>query len=144
MSESGGSVAKRKRKSSTEKNNKIKKATLLLQQGNITAATFLSRMVYIKNGVSTNMVPEENIFKEESSDDDLSEDFVDQPSNNYENECVVCKDKIPNIVLLPCKHLKICDECNLKLQADAISNGLQNYNCPLCRKIVEDSMQIYN
>ncbi|KNC22007.1 hypothetical protein FF38_04517 [Lucilia cuprina] len=90
------------------------------------------------------MVPEENIFKEESSDDDLSEDFVDPPSNNYENECVLCKDKIPNIVLLPCKNLKISDECNLKLQADAISNGLQNYNCPLCRKIVEDSMQIYN
>lgn len=143
LSESGGSLAKKKRKSSVEKSNKIKDASLLLQQGKITVATFLSRMVYEKNDICVNMVPDLNIFKDESRDDDLSEDLDETASYNNENECVVCRDKIPNIVFLPCKHLKICDECNLKLQADAVSKGMQNYNCPYCRKIVEDSMQIY-
>lgn len=143
LCESGGSLAKKRRRTSVEKSKKIKEASLLLQQGKITVATFLSRMVYEKNGICVNMVEEENIFKEESSDEDLFEDISEPPSYNEENVCVVCQDKSPNIVLIPCKHLKICDECNLKLQADAISKGMPNYNCPYCRKVVEDSMHVY-
>lgn len=142
LCESGGSVAKRKRKSSVEKNKKIQEASLLLKDGKITAATFLSRMVYAKNGICVNMVEEQNIFQEEP-DNVLSEDLDDPPSYSQNIECLVCQDKSSNIVLLPCKHMKVCDECNLKLQADAISKGMQNYICPYCRTIVEDTMQIY-
>lgn len=141
--ESGGGLAKKKRKNSVEKSNKIKEASLLLKEGKITVATFLSRMVYESNDICVNMVPEMNIFEEESSDDDVSEDLAEPPSNNIANECVVCTVKIPNIVLLPCKHLKICDVCNLRLQAVAVSKGMQNYNCPYCRGVVNDSMQVY-
>lgn len=143
LCESGGSLAKKKRKSSVEKCKKIKEATLLLEQGKITVATFLSRMVYEKNEICVDMVPEENIFQEESSEDEIPDELEEPPTRNNNSECIICRDNPTNILLLPCKHLKICDECNLKLQAEAISRGLQNYNCPYCRKIVEDSMQVY-
>lgn len=143
LCESGGLLAKKKKRSSVEKNNRIEEATRQLQQGSITVATFLSRMVYEKNEICFNMVPKLDIFKEESSDEEPTDEELTLESSNNNNECVVCKDKPSNIVLLPCKHLKICDECNLKLQADALSRGVQNYSCPYCRENVNDIMQVY-
>lgn len=143
LCESGGSLAKKKRKDSVEKNNKIREATLLLDEGKITVATFLSRMVYEKNEICVDVVPKLNIFEEESSEDEMPEELEEQPTRNNDTECIICQAKTPNIVLLPCKHLKICDDCILKLQADSISKGLQNYCCPYCRQIVEDTMQVY-
>lgn len=142
LCESGGSLSKKKRTSSSIRNKEIENATLLLHQGNITVAAFLSRMVYEKNSICVNMLPKQDIFKEDSSDESSDEESVVETPNN-ENTCVVCMFKIPNVVLLPCKHLKICNECNLKLQADAISRDAQLYNCPYCRQTVHDSMLVF-
>lgn len=129
LCESGGSLSKKKRTSSVMRNKEIENASLLLDEGKISVAQFLSRMVYERNEICVNMLPKHDIFKEDSSDESSHEEAVAAISTNA-NNCAVCMLKISNVVLLPCKHLKICDECNLKLQADAISKNAQHYNCP--------------
>ena len=48
-------------------------------------------------------------------------------------ECVVCLDAFPCVLLLPCKHLVLCEDC-LK----GISSGVYGcLMCPMCREPVE-------
>lgn len=141
LCENGGIPAKRRKRIDVERSQKISENTRLLDQGNITIATFLSRMVNETNNICVNMIP--NIFTEESTDDEDQLDDEVYPTTANDNECVVCRDKAPNIVLLPCRHLKICDACHLILKPDTNAEGMENYNCPYCRKTVKDSMQVY-
>jgi hypothetical protein len=42
--------------------------------------------------------------------------------------CVVCMDAPRSVLLLPCKHLALCEECSESLQA-----GGNKGACPVCR-----------
>ncbi|XP_070072587.1 uncharacterized protein [Drosophila takahashii] len=148
LTESGGSSTHKRRKENIEKDKKIKEATLLLEEGKLNAASFFSRMVYKDNDISANMMEKKNIF------DDVDDDSADENSDKEEaannpiattddRKCVVCLDLVPNILFFPCKHLKTCAECHLKLQAEAIASNLEHYKCTYCRKDVEDTMQVF-
>lgn len=146
LTESGGSLCKKKKKQDVKRHSQIEEATLLLNQGRITAATFLSRMVYEANEVCVDMVTKLDIFQEaEDSDCEMSseEEVAIDVESSTGHDCVVCEDKPSNVVMIPCKHLKICTECNLKLLADSNSKGLYHYNCPYCRTTVEDTMEVF-
>ncbi|XP_022903765.2 baculoviral IAP repeat-containing protein 7-like [Onthophagus taurus] len=54
----------------------------------------------------------------------------EQVPNNI--QCVICCDRIRNILSLPCKHLSTCEECNDKLP-----------NCPICKKEESYRIKIY-
>ncbi|KAI8120075.1 putative E3 ubiquitin-protein ligase MGRN1 [Lucilia cuprina] len=86
------------------------------------------------------MIPIENIFEEESDlEEETSEDDeMDNERFVNERECVVCKEEIANVVLMPCKHLKICSLCKIKL-----STNTNRFNCPYCRRIVEECMDVF-
>jgi len=68
--------------------------------------------------------------KEEKSDDafkreiEISEKIASTKSRNNgeDNLCVICKDKITDIVLVPCGHFGFCDDCAVELR-----------QCPICR-----------
>ncbi|XP_055918190.1 uncharacterized protein LOC129950320 [Eupeodes corollae] len=51
--------------------------------------------------------------------------------------CVVCRDRPKCVLLLPCKHLCMCEEC-----AEFISAMRQAY-CPLCRSNVHKQLSVY-
>lgn len=143
LADGGCCTKKQRKKNSIEKDVRIKDATDLLDSGKITVATFLSRMVYQTNGICTDMVPPENIFEEsldvdeETSDDDGAGNNASTQSPR-DKECVVCQDNLSNVVLLPCKHLKICNVCKLKL-----SGNSGQFLCPYCRQAVEDSLVVF-
>lgn len=144
LCESGGAMAqKRRKRDKFARCSKIENASVLLQEGKLTVSEFLSRMVFEGNGICVDMIPEENIFKDQSSDEQSEDEILELPLSNNENVCVVCQDKSPNIVFIPCKHLKVCNECDAKLMADALSTGQRRYNCPFCRQIVDESMQVF-
>lgn len=44
-----------------------------------------------------------------------------------EDQCVICLDRKPNIISLPCGHLCMCHECSIK-------NDAKGFNCPLCKE----------
>lgn len=50
------------------------------------------------------------------------------------NECIVCLDKEPSQVILPCGHLCLCSGCSV----------IQNWsNCPICRRNVNGIIPVY-
>ena len=53
------------------------------------------------------------------------------------NECVICMDEQTNNVFLPCGHMCTCVKCYIKLHK---SNN-KNAKCPMCRRIVEESIE---
>lgn len=59
-------------------------------------------------------------------------------SKSEENDryCVICQEHIKCVLLLPCRHLCMCNEC---------INTLQMYHntCPICRSNIETTMQIF-
>ena len=51
--------------------------------------------------------------------------------------CVICCDKKKNVVLLPCKHLCICESCEEGLKQQP------KPSCPMCRCLIKDTMCVY-
>lgn len=51
--------------------------------------------------------------------------------------CVICVDQPKSVVLLPCRHFCLCDQCSQNLLR------FYNRNCPLCRRPVEQTMRVY-
>ena len=50
------------------------------------------------------------------------------------HECVVCIERNKCIVLMPCKHLCVCELC-----ASTCSG-----RCPICRAVIESEMRVYS
>lgn len=58
---------------------------------------------------------------------------TDIPEERY---CVICQERIKCILVLPCRHVCMCMECNSRLQ-------LYNNTCPICRNDIESTMKIF-
>lgn len=57
--------------------------------------------------------------------------------NTIQNEhlnCIVCRTNAKTILLLPCKHLAFCNDCN---------ETYRDLSCPLCRGEITDRTSIY-
>ena len=50
-----------------------------------------------------------------------------------QTHCVVCMDRRPSVVLIPCGHLCVCQPCSSRLQQQ----------CPICRAAVTQMIQTY-
>lgn len=55
---------------------------------------------------------------------------------NKDSLCVICQDCKKSVLLLPCRHLCLCQKC---------SEYLRQYgaNCPLCREIFQEMISVY-
>lgn len=64
--------------------------------------------------------------KHDAPDEGLTED----------NFCIICREHYKCVLLLPCKHLCLCQTCYA---------SLRNYNrkCPICRKNIQRTMKVY-
>lgn len=149
LANSGGASAPKRRRKCVDKAHKIATASEELRAGRITASTFINRMVFPKNETVTEMEPDDDLFEdisyleeEDEEESDPNDDASKAPAKAL-LLCVVCLVREPNILLLPCKHLKICSECLLKLQADSLANDEEHYKCPVCRDLVNDTMQVF-
>ncbi|XP_066250134.1 uncharacterized protein [Euwallacea similis] len=57
-------------------------------------------------------------------------------SPETDKDCVICQERVKCILLLPCKHVCLCEEC---------SEEMRDYKdeCPICRSYIMDAMKIY-
>lgn len=46
--------------------------------------------------------------------------------------CVICLDSVPNVLFLPCRHLKCCSTCSVSTD-----------NCPVCRAKIVDKIKAF-
>ncbi|KAI9209431.1 uncharacterized protein BJ171DRAFT_577047 [Polychytrium aggregatum] len=57
--------------------------------------------------------------------------------NEWNWNCIICRDRMRTVILLPCNHLCICEDC----RADMAQRGL--YRCPLDNRKIEGTMKIF-
>ena len=53
--------------------------------------------------------------------------------SNSNDTCCICLDGKKSVVLLPCRHLCLCEKCN--------SPSLKK--CPICRSTIESRMVVF-
>lgn len=150
LTESGGSFGTvKKRKRSRDNNLKILNAIDDLENGKITIYSYINRLVFPNNHICSELEPIDDIFEEppaydspdESSEDD--EGTICENVNNFSTLCVICHNVPPNILVMPCRHLKMCSECYLLLKAQCRSNNETSTKCPYCREIICDTIQVF-
>jgi hypothetical protein len=54
-----------------------------------------------------------------------------------ERLCIVCEDAKKEVILLPCKHMCLCKNC----ASTCLFKTL--HECPMCRAMIGDSMEVY-
>lgn len=120
----GGQVSKRK----TRKDENIEKNTEELKQNRITAHEFLRNLTSKASGDKEPMEPIEITAGDESAE----ESFDSGPTNDpiIDDSCIVCYTNRPNVLLLPCQHLKFCVEC-----IDKMESTTAQLKCPYCMSI---------
>jgi RING finger protein 26 len=58
-------------------------------------------------------------------------------SSNEHNSCCICKENPKSMLLLPCRHICLCEECG-----ENFHNGRLE-NCPVCRQMIRDILRVY-
>jgi len=75
--------------------------------------------------------------EEGESEEDVEELLFEQVEREREDKlCVVCQDKEKCIMILPCRHLCICQDCQEPLRA-------RHNHCPICRRPVRQTIKAY-
>lgn len=145
MVDSGGSA---RIPCKNKKGEVIRKATRDLHNNKITVIEFLNNVTCAENETVTGMA--QYIIPQGYTSDSDSESDSEVESTETEipaisepqlcDSCIICIDRKPNVVFLPCRHLKCCQECSSVLAA-------QNENqllCPYCKASVADTIVVYN
>lgn len=145
---SGGDVTNSNRKSATVvRNDRINKCTRDLIDGKISALVFLNRVSYKQHKILPDSAVELPV---ETAEPQYAEEIEETEKEAPPlAKCVVCLVNPVKVLLLPCKHLCLCEDCWTSLQqnerqrqGDEVEADV-SVKCPTCRQEVCDSMEVF-
>lgn len=140
--DSGGAAVEKK--SQKKRNKTIENATNDLDDKKITIIEFLSRVTCkTEHGIMNmdNFEVSPGYTSDSSDDDDDEDEHGIEKTNNCitdfaDNLCIICCERKKNVIFLPCRHQKCCEECSSELAARAHDR----IECPCCKQTVMDTI----
>ena len=80
--------------------------------------------------------------RSKNNQEDVEDILLEQVEREREDKlCVICQDREKCIMILPCRHLCICDVCQVSLMQR--TDRAHSRTCPICRKIVKQTIKAY-
>ena len=127
--------------------NEIKNATNLLRISTFMALTFAGCSIYVMLQKYKRYKEEIQLLKNIELQKNLSMNKMPSiRAEEMDTHCQICMTHPSNIILVPCNHLCICQECFKKLKDGNIARrGLHNsktIECPICRRQADSNQQI--
>lgn len=139
--DSGGAAIEKK--TQKKRNKIIKDATDELNDNKISVLEFLNRVTCKREQGIMNMAHFEVPSGYFSDDDNEEDDECIETNDNCiidrhidENLCIICYDRKKNVIYLPCRHQKYCEECSSQIAARVEGK----FDCPFCKQTVEDTI----
>merc|ERR1712020_633779 len=78
----------------------------------------------------------------ENNNADMEEILLEQVEREREDKlCVICQDQEKCIMILPCRHLCICQDCQANLLQR--NNQAHSRSCPFCRRPIKQMIKAY-
>ncbi len=78
-----------------------------------------------------------------SAEADVEDMLFEQVEREREDKlCAICQDKEKCIMMLPCRHLCVCQECQFLWQQHHNNRGASR-KCPICRKAVRQTIKAF-
>ena len=112
-------------------------ASVASSVGAVAAATSVACLPVVgQDAVPSGSIPPRMINGPDQTKGKLRRGKKDSKTRTWE-PCVVCWEARPCVVLLPCKHLALCEDCSQLL-------GSKGADCPMCRQPVDQHMVIYH
>ena len=75
-------------------------------------------------------------------DNEVEALLIQQVEREREDKlCVICQDQEKCIMILPCRHLCICQDCQVHLMQR--TDHAHSRTCPICRKNVKQTIKAY-
>lgn len=84
---------------------------------------------------------QENARKRREGSASIEDRLLQEVEREREDKlCVICVDKEKCIMILPCRHLCICESCQIELRS---RNNRHRNICPICRKGIKQMIKAY-
>jgi hypothetical protein len=68
---------------------------------------------------------------------------TEHPSLAHEKSCIVCQNTTVEYVCIPCGHKQVCLEC-LKILYSLHQDEDTSFNCPICRREIENIYRVFD
>ncbi|CAN4099726.1 unnamed protein product [Withania somnifera] len=100
----------------------------------LTAATLQAQLqqAIMKGGGCNAHLPEGDVAAGEAEDAESAYIDPDRVVESIRPSCKACRKRVASVVLLPCRHLCVCTDCDVVVQA-----------CPLCLSVRSSSVEVF-
>lgn len=138
----------KKRKMQQTRENRLQSLTADFMGGNISLEYFFKCMTNRQNDILEWDLKLAKENEEFDASEVVEQDDLEDPDDNFGlNQmidvlmCIICTEHPRDILISPCNHFKICEQCCTTL-IEKSKNNKSELLCPYCSQIVKNNLKI--